>query len=142
MKKERPILQDLVSESTTETEVFQNSVLRPIIKMQHPLLIAFFNTYLIKRKVDFPILSEQKKREKIKSVLEKDLQFKNQILGTVLGHFSLDEYKIYQNNSSEFNRRIKQIIIKRLQDSIDELQYKNRYDQVAVSINQPKTSML
>ena len=122
MKKERPILQDLVSESTTETEVFQNSVLRPIIKMQHPLLIAFFNTYLIKRKVDFPILSEQKKREKIKSVLEKDLQFKNQILGTVLGHFSLDEYKIYQNNSSEFNRRIKQIIIKRLQDSIDELQ--------------------
>lgn len=122
MKKERPILQDLVNESTTETEVFQNSVLRPIIKMQHTLLIAFFNTYLIKRKVDFTKLSEQKKRAKIKSVLEKDLQFKNQILGTVLGHFSLDEYKIYQNNSSEFNRRIKQIIIKRLQDSIDELQ--------------------
>lgn len=122
MKKERPILQDLVSESTTETEVFQNSVLRPIIKMQHHLLIAFFKTYLIKRKVDFTNLSEQKKRAKIKSVLEKDLQFKNQILGTVLGHFSLDEYKIYQNNSSEFNRRIKQIIIKRLQDSIDELQ--------------------
>ncbi len=122
MKKERPILQDLVSESTTETEAFQNSVLRPIIKMQHPLLIAFFKTYLIKRKVDFLMLSEQKKRAKIKSVLEKDLQFKNQILGTVLGHFSLDEYKIYQNNSSEFNRRIKQIIIKRLQDSIDELQ--------------------
>lgn len=122
MKKERPILQDLVSESTTETEAFQNSVLRPIIKMQHTLLIAFFKTYLIKRKVDFLMLSEQKKRAKIKSVLEKDLQFKNQILGTVLGHFSLDEYKIYQNNSSEFNRRIKQIIIKRLQDSIDELQ--------------------
>ncbi len=122
MKKERPILQDLVNESTTETEAFQNSVLRPIIKMQHTLLIAFFKTYLIKRKVDFSMLSEQKKRAKIKSVLEKDLQFKNQILGTILGHFSLDEYEVYQNNSSEFNRRIKQIIIKRLQDSIDELQ--------------------
>ncbi|MBU3012134.1 glyoxalase [Polaribacter vadi] len=122
MKKERPILSDLVSESTTETETFQNTVLRPIIKMQHTLLIAFFKTYLIKRKVDFSILSEQKKRGKIKSVLEKDLQFKNQILGTILGHFSMDEYEIYQNNSSEFNRRIKQIIIKRLQDSIDEIQ--------------------
>ena len=66
MKKERPILQDLVSESTTETEVFQNSVLRPIIKMQHHLLIAFFKTYLIKRKVDFTNLSEQKKRDKNK----------------------------------------------------------------------------
>ena len=122
MKKERPILQDLVNESTTETEAFQNSVLRLIIKMQHTLLIAFFKTYLIKRKVDFSMLSEQKKRAKIKSVLEKDLQFKNQILGTILGHFSLDEYEVYQNNSSEFKRRIKQIIIKRLQDSIDELQ--------------------
>lgn len=122
MKKERPILSDLVNESTTETEAFQNTVLRPIIKMQHTLLIAFFKTYLIKRKVDFSILSEQKKRGKIKSVLEKDLQFKNQILGTILGHFSMDEYEIYQKNSSEFNRRIKQIIIKRLQDSIDEIQ--------------------
>lgn len=122
MRKERPILSDLVNANTTETEAFQNSVLRPIIKMQHTLLIAFFKSYLNKRKVDFSMLSEQKKRAKIKSVLEKDLQFKNQILGTILGHFSLDEYKIYQNNSSEFNRRIKQIIIKRLQDSIDELQ--------------------
>lgn len=121
MKKERPILSDLVNANTTETETFQNSVLRPIIKMQHTLLIAFFKSYLNKRKVDFSILSEQKKRAKIKSVLEKDLQFKNQILGAILGHFSLDEYEVYQNNSSEFNRRIKQIITKRLQDSIAEI---------------------
>ena len=121
MKKERPILLDLVNANTTETEAFQNSVLRPIIKMQHSLLIAFFKSYLNKRKVDFSILSEQKKRAKIKSVIEKDLQFKNQILGSILGQFSLDEYETYQNNSSEFNRRIKQIITKRLQDSIAEI---------------------
>ncbi|APZ47880.1 glyoxalase [Polaribacter reichenbachii] len=121
MRKERLILSDLVNANTTETEAFQNSVLRPIIKMQHTLLIAFFKSYLIKRKIDFSVLSEQKKRAKIKSVLEKDLQFKNQILGAILGHFSLDEYEVYQNNSSEFNRRIKQIITKRLQDSIAEI---------------------
>lgn len=121
MIKERPILSDLVNTNTTETEAFQNSVLRPIIKMQHTLLIAFFKSYLNKRKVDFLVLSEQKKRVKIKSVLEKDLQFKNQILGAILGQFSLDEYEVYQNNSSEFNRRIKQIITKRLQDSIVEI---------------------
>ena len=45
------------------------------------------------------------------------ISFKNKIIGSVLGHFSLTEYDIYVKNPSEFNRRIKQIILKRLQDS-------------------------
>ena len=118
MNKERPELFNLVNANTTETETFQNEILRPIIKMQHDLLIAFFENYLQKRKIDFTVLSEQKKRGKIKSILEKDIQFKNMIVGSILGHFSVDEYSTYIKNSSEFNRRIRQIIIKRLQDSI------------------------
>ncbi|MFY9242147.1 MAG: glyoxalase [Polaribacter sp.] len=121
MTKERPILPNLINANTTETETFQNEVLRPIIKMQHDLLIAFFKSYLEKRKIDFIVLSEQKKRAKIKSVLEKDIQFKNTIIGSVLGHFTIDEYEAYNKNSSEFNRRITKIIIQRLQDSILEL---------------------
>lgn len=121
MNKERPELSNLVNANTTETETFQNEILRPIIKMQHDLLIAFFENYLQKRKIDFTVLSEQKKRGKIKSILEKDIQFKNMIVGSVLGHFSVDEYSTYNKNSSEYNRRIRQIIIKRLQDSITDL---------------------
>ena len=118
MHKERPILSDLIKVNTTDVETFQNEVLRPIIKMQHDLLIAFLENYLQKRKIDFAILSEQKKRARIKSILEKDIQFKNMIVGSVLGHFSVKEYDLYNINSSEFNRRIRQIIIKRFQDSI------------------------
>ena len=121
MPKKRPILSDVINANTTETETFQNEVLRPIIKMQHNLLIAFFKHYLQKRKIDFEILSDQKKRAKIKSILEKDIQFKNKIVGSILGHFSVDEYVIYTNKLSEFNRRMIQIIIKRLQDSISEI---------------------
>ena len=118
MNKERPVLSNLINANTTEIEAFQNEVLRPIIKMQHDLLIAFFRNYLQKRKIDFNPLSEQKKRTKIKSILEKDIQFKNKIVGSILGHFSVDEYDVYERDSSEFNRRIRQLIIKRLQDSI------------------------
>ena len=52
-KKERPILPDLINEATTEIESFQNKTLRPIIKMQHDLLILSFQNYLVKRKIDF-----------------------------------------------------------------------------------------
>lgn len=117
MHKERPILSDLVNENTTDIETFQNTVLRPIIKMQHNLLIAFFESYLKTRKITFTELTEEKKKRTIKSALEKDISFKNKIIGSVLGHFSLTEYDIYVKNPSEFNRRIKQIILKRLQDS-------------------------
>ncbi|PQJ78050.1 glyoxalase [Polaribacter porphyrae] len=118
MTKNRPTLENLINANTTEVEIFQNSVLRPIIKMQHDLIIAFFESYLKKRKIVFTSLSEEKKKNIIKSSMEKDISFKNKIIGSVLGHFSMDEYQNYTQNSSEFNRRIKQIIIKRLQDSI------------------------
>lgn len=121
MGKERPKLSGLVNLQTTPIEEFQNTVIRPIIKMQHHLIIAFFNSYLKKRKVTLLNLTEGNKKLKIKSILQKDLQFKNTLIGSIIGHFSLDEYKIYNQNTTEFNRRIINITIQRLQDSLDEL---------------------
>ena len=121
MNKERPELVNLVNKNTTAVEKFQNEVLRPIIKMQHHLLIALFENYLQKRKIDFNTLSEEKKKLKIKSIFEKDINFKNLILGIVAGQFSVDEYLSYKQSSSEFNKRILQIIIQRFQNSILEI---------------------
>ena len=121
MNKERPELVHLVNKDTTDVEKFQNEVLRPIIKMQHHLLIVFFENYLQKRKIDFKALSEEKKKIKIKSIFEKDIHVKNLILGIVIGHFSVDEYLFYSQSSAEFNKRILQIVIQRLQDSLLEI---------------------
>lgn len=115
MNKKRPILSDLVNANTTVTEKFQNEVLRPIIKMQNDLLIAFFVEYLIKRKIIFSDLSDEKKKTKIKSIFEKDISLKNQVIGIVLGNFSMDEFLSYSKSLSEFNKRIIQIIVQRLQ---------------------------
>jgi len=118
MNKERPKLENLKKENTTDVEKFQNEVLRPVIKMQHHLLIAFFENYLQKRKIAFIALTEEKKKKQIKSIFQKDINFKNQILGSIIGHFSIEEYFFYNQYSSEFNKRIIQIIIQRLRDSI------------------------
>lgn len=118
MHKKRPILSNIVNAKTTEIESFQNAVIRPIIKMQHQLIITFFESYLKKRKIVFTSLSEVKRNNTIKSALEKDIAFKNKIIGSILGHFSIDEFQNYNKKASEYNRRIKQIIIKRLQDSL------------------------
>ena len=120
-KKERPIIADLVNEGTSDIEKFQNEVIRPVIKMQHDLLIGFLRSYLQKRKVDFSILPEKKKRSKVSSIFKTDNNYKNITLGFVIGQFSMDEFTFYTDNSSEINRRILQITSQRIKDSISDI---------------------
>ncbi len=51
--KLRPVLKNLINSNTSDLERFQNEVIRPIIKMQNNLLVAFFNNYIRNRKIEF-----------------------------------------------------------------------------------------
>ena len=121
MNKERPVLEDLIKDNMSALELFQNQTLRPVIKMQHDLLIASFNAYKAKRKIDFSSLTDQKKRSKTKAVFFKDINYKNLTLGFIIGAFSLEEFAYYSLNASELNKRIIQIVIQRVQDSLPEI---------------------
>ena len=121
MNKERPVLEDLIKDNMSALELFQNQTLRPVIKMQHDLLIASFNMYKAKRKIDFSSLTDQKKRSKTKAVFVKDINYKNLTLGFIIGAFSLEEFAYYSLNASELNKRIIQIVIQRVQDSLPEI---------------------
>ena len=114
---ERPILSNLIKEGTLDIEKFQNEVIRPIIKMQHSLLIALFQDYIKQRKIDFINLKKEKQIERINTILTKDTNFKSIILGIVIGHFSHDELSFFVQNSSEFKKRVIQIAKHRLQDN-------------------------
>jgi len=120
MNKERPVLENLIKEHMSAIELFQNQTLRPVIKMQHDLLIASFSNYIQKRKLDFSSLTDSKKRTKISTVFVKDIHYKNFTLGSIIGHFSIEEYQYYCFNSSELNKRILKIIAQRVQDSLEQ----------------------
>jgi hypothetical protein len=121
MNKERPILQDLIKDNMSVIELFQNQTLRPVIKMQHDLLIASFKNYIAKRKIDFSTLTAQKKRSKTKAVFVKDINYKNLTLGFIIGAFTADEYTYYALHASELNKRILQIVTQRVQDSLGDI---------------------
>jgi len=116
-KKERPILSNLVNSGTSDVEKIQNEVIRPIIKMQNNLLVVLFQNYIKKRKVDFTNAKSEKQKEIINTVLTNDVNFKNILLGCIVGHFSTGELIFYTNNTSELKRRIIQIVKQRLQDN-------------------------
>ncbi len=118
IKKEinsRPTIEKaLVSEKMTTVEKFQNSTLRQIIKMKHDLLIAYFNHYLASQKFDFNDLSELKKMEFIARTFSKDSQFRNEVKGIIIGHFTLEEFSIYKNFTKESNKRILNMVKERV----------------------------
>jgi len=102
----------------SDDERFQNQTLRPIIKLQNNLLLFAFQNYISKRKNVFYELSLQKRMDYIAHAVHKDLKFRNSLKGMVIGHYTLKEYEIYILNSSALNKRMMNMVTKRLQDQI------------------------
>ena len=115
--KIRPVLKNLINSNTSDLERFQNQVIRPIIKMQNNFLVVFFEDYLKNRKIEFYILKYEDQENKINTILTKDIKFKNILLGSIVGHFDDNEIKVYLKSTSEFNKRVIQMIKQRLLDN-------------------------
>ena len=116
--KLRPVLKNLINSNTSDLERFQNEVLRPIIKMQNNLLVALFKNYIRNRKIEFKKLKAEVQENKINSILTKDINFKNILIGSIIGHLNKNEIEIYLKSKSELNKRIIQMVKQRLQDNL------------------------
>lgn len=99
-------------------EEFQNATLRPIIKLQHDLLMSVFRNYISKHKNVFYELSLQKQIDYIENAIHKDMKFRNSVKGMIIGQFTISEYESYILNSSALNKRMMNIVKERLIDSI------------------------
>ena len=116
--KIRPVLNLKKSSQITHEESFQNDTLRPIIKLQSPVLIETYRNYIIKHKNVFYELSNEKKLHYIENSINKNQKFRNLLKGMIIGLFTIEEYHIYKKNSSSLNKRMMNIVLKRLQDNL------------------------
>jgi len=115
----RPELKKLKTfDSMRSEERFQNETLRPVLKLQNPLLIAAFINYAVKHKNVFFGLGNEKKLHYIETAILKDQKFRNALKGMLLGAFTVSEYQEYCQNSSQLNKRMMHMVITRLQDQL------------------------
>lgn len=101
--KIKTIKQDL---NTSSIELFQNGTIRPILKFQHEILLAIFYTAIAKNKIPFSSLKQEEKEITLDELFQKNLSFKNQSIGAIIGIFSREEFAHYIEDSSAYNRRI------------------------------------
>jgi len=112
------IKKHLIFDNMSDEERFQNNTLRPILKLQNPLLIAVFVNYATKHKGVFFELSTEKRLAYVENAICKDQKFRNALKGMLIGQFTTDEYQIYIQNSSKINKRMMNLVITRLQDQL------------------------
>ena len=103
----------------SDDERFQNETIRPILKLQNPLFILVFKNYIQKRKRVFYDLSLDEKMIYIESSIVKDQNFHNSLKGIIIGHFTVAEYRQYILHFSSLNKRMMNMLIKRLQNQIE-----------------------
>ncbi len=119
IKRIRPeIPKARVNEQMSDEERFQNITLRPVVKLQNPLLIEVFRNYITKRKNVFYNLSLEKRVDYIENAVNKDMKFRNSLKGMIIGQFTIEEYLIYIQNSSALNKRMANLIRERLVSQI------------------------
>ena len=115
----RPIIDGIdLTREFSEEEMFQNKTLRPIIKLQHDVLVRCFTKYLEQHKISLDPASEIQKKSIIGNAYSKNNAFRNYNLGLITGFFTLEELERYHQNSTSLNKRILQIIIQRIGNTV------------------------
>ncbi|MCD8425453.1 glyoxalase [Tenacibaculum dicentrarchi] len=110
----RPVL-NLSSEIPVED--FQNKTIRPILKLQHELLLQFFIFFCKSQKVDIINIEKEKFNKAVNSITKKNINLKNQFLGLIIGQFTVGEFEFYKDNNTDINKRILMMIGQRIKDS-------------------------
>ena len=107
-----------ISDESSSDELFQNQVLRPILKLQNDLVLAVFLNYLAKNKMAFKNQTPEKKETTIENALQKDIKLQNIFKGMIIGLFTTDEYALYLKNSSGLNKRMMGMLMERLKSQV------------------------
>ena len=119
LKRIRPdFMTTTINDEMSTEERFQNLVLRPIIKLQNDLFVEVFKNYVAKHKNVFYDLSIEKRIDYIGNTIHKDMKFRNSLKGMIIGVFTVEEYRLYIQNSSALNKRMMNIVKERLIDNV------------------------
>ena len=95
-------------------EAFQNDVLRPILKLQHPLLLAAWHRYADRQKGRFYKLNRPEQEAYLRHALKTNRELRSFYLGLVCGVMTEEEWVAFRQNEKELSRRALDMVVERL----------------------------
>lgn len=108
-----------VYDNSSDVEIFQNQVLRPILKLQNEIYLMLFQDYAVSKISDFNALQTDKKIIFIEQSLWKDQALRNIFIGMTIGMFTAEEMKTYIPDKNVFYKRIIMMLTERLKSQME-----------------------
>lgn len=118
LKSIRPELFLENSAHTSDIELFQNEVLRPVIKYQHELIMNLVKAHPLFSKVVEHKGPRTEFQQRVKDFISSQTALKNHLIGSVLGLLTETEIVFYTNHSNELNKRIHGMVCQRVADTL------------------------
>jgi hypothetical protein len=109
-------------ENSSPEEQFQSLTLRPVLKLQNPLILGLFQNFIKESKSAFYTFSTEKKIGFIENSLQKNLVLKNKLLGLCLAMFTVEEFAVYSAQTSLYNKRIMALLVERIRSQVSLLE--------------------
>ena len=106
---------------STPAEAFQNNTLRPLLKMQHEVLLQIFRHYIRKRKNVFLQLAPTAQLDYIAHSVQSDPALRHLLAGAVLGHFTTTELVFFLENEADTMKRLTALTVQRIQSDTEQL---------------------
>tara|TARA_Y100000813_G_C24068189_1_gene307415 strand:- start:319 stop:708 length:390 start_codon:yes stop_codon:yes gene_type:complete len=116
LRAEIPSIENLGS--TKALEIFQNNILRPILKFQNDALVHVFLLDLRTKKIDLKTFNTKKRLLLIDTHLRTNSNLRQLLLGMVIALLSIDEMEFYNSVYKELNKRIFSMLKVRLKDQL------------------------
>jgi len=95
-------------------EAFQNDVLRPVIKMQHLVLLSAWHRYVASQKGKFYKLNRPDQEAYIRHAFQTNRAFRAFNLGIVCGVLTKVEWDTFRSSEKELSKRIFNLILQRI----------------------------
>ena len=115
VKALRPLIIIDENKDSLSNENFQNITLRPILKFQNELILTLITNQLTNLKLPKNI---QEKQMVLQNSILKNQVMKQQIIGLIIGLFTISEIDYYLKNQTEINKRISQLVVKRVTNQL------------------------
>ncbi len=98
-------------------EAFQNETLRPILKLQNEVTQALMRNHKNYKPELLSFDTRQQYETYLSKYIQTNIDFKNQLIGVIVGLFTTKEMLQYKSQAKELNRRIVQMQLKRYVDT-------------------------
>lgn len=95
---------------------FLHATLRPILKLQNPLLLAVVADFVRDHHVPLASAAPADQLRLLGELLTRNTKLRYTVVGLITALFTTDELTFYRQNRSELNRRLLALATRRVQD--------------------------